>query len=200
MFTRLAAAAVLLFLNVQPSLESSHDLELLKSHITLAKEGRAYLQLEPGAILVFVKGVKVERLPVERILGSPPGTVISRIVARVSAIPLPKVVVDSEEVAAAAEKDTLGSVASVDEIVSVEDMPETYMVALSDGSTWYISAEQWDGVGNWSRKKLLQYRVAFRAARQWLSGGRGGPTVFHAEPRIARRLFWLLRDDMGVIH
>lgn len=182
------------------SLGAARDAELLRSHIALAKERRAYLQLEEGAILVYVKGVKLERLPVRRVLGPSPGTSVARVTARVSAVPLPKVVVDSEEVAAAAEKDRLGSVSSLDEIVSVNDMPETYMVELSDGSTWYVTSEEWTGVVDWTLKKLFQYRVAFRSAREWITHDGAALTVLNVEPRIARRLFWLLREDMGVIH
>ncbi len=200
MFTKFGVAVAVLLLNLQTAAPPPREIELLRSQLTLAKEKRAYLQLEAAAILVFVKGVEVERLPVSRIIGSSPGAQISRIVSRVPAVPLPKVVVNSEEVAAAVEKDTLGSVASVDEIVSVDDMPDTYMVELSDGSTWFVGSDRWDGVRNWSLKKVLQYRAAFRAARSLLTRSGGGLTVFHAEPEIARRLFWILRDDMGVIH
>lgn len=173
------------------------DPALLEYRLQLARQTAAYIEINEEAVTAYIKGMEVKRFPVARAQLSSRGRPrLSKVAAKTAALETRQVIVKVEQVSA----NPSDTVSSPDEIVSVDDMPETFALSLEDGSVFFITGNASDGVLNRYRKEWLKCRVgcAF-LLRQLLSQPvRAG--VIEMEPQLARQLFWLLRPGMGLIY
>ncbi len=169
----------------------------LRGQVSLARSGTAYVLAQPDALILLVKGVELKRFPVRRLWGHRPDAAVSRVVDRIPAVGPPQVTVDAQR--AARQFDKVGSVASKDEIVSVQDMPETFLVRFSDGSQWWISSDHWEGPAHAVRKQFLQYRAGFHWLWTRATSPSAKTTIYRVDRPVAQQLFWIIREEMGVI-
>ena len=88
-----------------------------------------------------------------------------------------------------------------DETVSVDDMPEAFLVKLRDGSLFYVRSGAWHGVSYWFREKILQLRLTWSYLGVILTGNLDASLIqLEMDSSWARRLFWTLQKGSGVIY
>ncbi|MFB3903451.1 MAG: hypothetical protein ACE15E_08360 [Acidobacteriota bacterium] len=170
---------------------------MLGYRLQLAQQPQAYLEIGEETLTAYMKGMEVKRFPITRAQLSSRGQPrLSRVATKTPAVQTREVIVKVERVSA----DPSETVSSPDEIVSVNDMPETFALRLEDGSIFFITGNASDGLLNRYRKEWLKFRVgcAFLSRQLLHRPVRAG--VIEMEPQAARHLFWLLRSQMGVIY
>jgi len=144
-----------------------------------------------------MKGMEVKRFRVVRgQISSHGGPRLSKVAAKTAALQTRQVIVKVEHVSA----DPSETVSSPDEIVSVDDMPETFAISLEDGSVFFVTGNARDGLVNQYRKDWLKCRVACVFLFRQLLNRPVRAGVIEMEPDSARHLFWLLQPGMGVIY
>jgi len=173
------------------------DHVLLGYRYQLAQQSQAYLEINEEALTAYMKGMEVKRFPIIRAQLSSHGRPrLSRVGSTTAALRTREVIVKVEQVSA----NPSDTVSSPDEIVSVEDMPETFALRLEDGSIFFITGNGRDGLLNGYRKEWLKVQVgcAFLYRQILHRPVRAG--IIEMDPQMARHLFWLLRPQMGVIY
>ena len=198
---RLAPVALILVFSVHPSLASDArsvtDNVLLGYRLQLALQGQAYLEISDQALTAYMKGMEVKRFPIIRAQLSSHGQPrLSKVAAKTAALETRQVVVKVEQVSA----NPSDTVSSPDEIVSVDDMPETFALRLEDGSVFFITGNEREGFVNGYRKEWLKVQVGCAFLYRQLLHRPIRAGVIEMEPQQARHLFWLLRPQMGVIY
>jgi hypothetical protein len=198
--SRLALVALVLILSVRPSLPDvrpTTDSVLLAYRLQLAVKGQVYLEIGDQALTAYVKGMEVKRFPIIRAQWSSQGRpCLSKVAAKTAALQTRQVVVKVEQISA----DPSETVSSPDEIVSVEDMPETFALRLEDGSVFFITGNEPDGFINGYRKEWLKVQVGCAFLYRQLLHRPGRAAIVEMDPQQARQLYWLLRPQMGVIY
>lgn len=175
----------------------SSDPVLLGYRLQLAQQPHAYLEIDEGALVAYLKGMEVKRFPIVRAqLSSQGQRRLSKVADKTAAIETRQVIVKVEHVSA----DPSETVSSPDEIVSVDDMPETFALRLEDGSVFYITGKASDGFLNGYRKEWLKVQVGWAFLSRQLRHRPVRAGIIEMEPQMARHLFWLLRPGMGVIY
>ncbi|UCF36188.1 MAG: hypothetical protein JSU96_15380 [Acidobacteriota bacterium] len=188
----------LLLLTAPAIAEKEEELQLVRLQLRLeeAKKGGVYLTLSEAALTVSIANLDVSSLPVLSLqrLGadSPVASQILEVRPASSFTPVVKQV-DKLTV------DTTGAVESVDEIQSVEDMPSTFLIRLTNESYIWVQNSEGDGVFDSFRAFLLQITA--------LSGYWWGDETSLAsralriemDPESARQLFWLARPGTTII-
>jgi hypothetical protein len=169
---------------------------VLEHHVTLAGEPRAYLHCFDNALAIFVKNLEVKRFPILKREGPPPPPRLSRIVSWNSAMAPPQVVVQAEYL----QDNPADTVTSLDEIVAVEDMPETFAIELEDGTHFFISSGASLGLTGTIRKKLFELTTAISFLRARLDKQPACMLVLYMEKASAQHLYWVLQERMGVIY
>ena len=188
-FLLLAAA-----LDGQPAARANPG-HLLEHHLELAAEQKAYLQITPAGIWVFFNGVAVQFLPVRRAGGLAPETQMARVEGKLPVTPPPRIVVDADRIVArSAAVDTL------EEIVSLEDMPPMFVLLLDDGSAILIRSEEPRGFGSFFRRKGLELKFAWRWLHSALRADSSEAAVLEMDARGARWFYWIVEEGMGVIY
>lgn len=175
------------------------DLEVrrLEHHVELARKPKAYFQLTPAAVVVYMKGLEVKRLPVERSKGLNPNLpALAYIKSRMSAFPLRQVVVRHEYV----PEDPSATVASPEEIVSVDDMPDSFAFELDDGSFVLVTSGASVGFAGGVRKMMLRSRVLLSYLWRRLQRSSLRLILLRMDPPSARHFYWLVQEGMGVIY
>lgn len=173
------------------------QLLLLRHRVALAEDKQAFLQLDAESIQVLIKGLSVKRLPVKSLESAPSGPWRrSRVKSITPAEPPRGVVVHAEQI----NPDTLGSVSSAEEMVSVSDMPDGFSVALEDGSLLLIVGETDRGTMYRLKSGLLQLKVVYSFLWRRSLGRPVRLLKLELASETAREMFWLLRPGMGVIY
>ncbi len=173
------------------------DPVLLSYRLQLAQQSQAYLELNEDALTAYIKGMEVKRFPITRAqLTSHGRPRLSKMASKTAAVETRQVIVKVEQVSA----NPSDTVSSPDEIVSVEDMPETFALRLQDGSIFFITGNAREGFVNGYRKEWLKVQVGCAFLYRQLRHRPVRAGVIEMEPQLARQLFWLLRPEMGVIY
>ncbi len=197
----LAPVAFILVFNVRPSLASDArpvtDNVLLGYRLELALQPQPYLEITDQALTAYMKGMEVKRFPIIRAQWSWRGRLrLARVTTKTAALQTRQVVVKVEQVSA----NPADTVSSPDEIVSVDDMPETFALRLEDGSVFFITGNEREGLVNGYRKEWLKVQVGLAFLSRQLRHRPVRAGIIEMEPQQARHLFWLLRPQMGVIY
>jgi len=170
---------------------------LLSYRFQLAGQSQPYLEIKEDTLTAYMKGMEVKRFPVIRAqLTSQGRPRLSKVAAKTAALQTREVIVKVEQVSA----NPSDTVSSPDEIVSVEDMPETFALRLEDGSVFFITGNARQGIVNRYRKDWLKFRVGCSFLFRQLLHRPVRAGIIEMESQSARHLFWLLRPGMGVIY
>lgn len=186
-----------LFAGNLPRAQTEGSVRLLEYHLELARGSRAYVHLAPEAVTVYVRAIQVKRLPVTEARGlSPQIPRLSRVGVRTPGFPLKEVVVR----VGAPPVDPSDTVSSLQEIVGVDDMPDTFSVELADGSVLFVTSTAAVGFVNGFRRLMLrgQVTLSYLWKRAWARPAR--LIQLKLESPWARHLYWLLQEDLGVIY
>jgi hypothetical protein len=195
---RLALALIVLSLFSAPS-EQGPDPARLSARLQLMKQGGVFLETTNDGLEVFAGGWKVQRFPahvIEISRGKPAG--VSQVEALTPVKPVPNVVIDSEEVAEEAG-DTNADVSTLDQIIGVDKMPESYVAYFDDGSIWVVNPGDWLGVSRLWRKGKLQFQVVSRLVREIIDREGFKVSFVSMDPAAARHLYWILEGQMPVV-
>lgn len=187
--------------------EVPNELQQLRLRLEIASEERAYIQLLPQEIRISFKDMDVKSLPLERFEAT--GNSRPRL-ARVEALqpvfPVEGVVkvVSLPEGGTAAEEADLGdktaTVSSVDDIVSVGEMPGTYVIRLSDGSFIYVTSDRESGLLQAPRIVLFQLRLVYGYLWKRTRDASVRAIRIRMAGEDAQALYWMLKTDTGVIY
>ncbi len=167
--------------------ERSVRLPLLHLKLELARENRAGFHIESKAVVVYFRGMELKRLPVVRSeswLNRP--LALSRTLSLTPALEIP--VLDLSG------KDSLPSLDPLAHTLRLDDMPDTFEVALADGTMLFVTSDE---------KNLTVFCE--------LKKGRGSPAdtlLAQADQMLfllmtadaARQFYWALRPGAGVIY
>ncbi|MFZ0427589.1 MAG: hypothetical protein WAO20_05705 [Acidobacteriota bacterium] len=195
---RLVIGFVLLSLLSAPNEEAPTPARL-SARLELMRQGGVFLESTDDALEVYAGGWKVQRIPA-RILEISRGKSVAAGQVRelVPLVPVPAVIIDSEEVAADAG-DTNADVSTLDQIIGVDKMPDSYLVYFDDGSIWIVNPGSWFGISRIWRKGKLQFQVARQLADQVI--GRDGLRLsfLTMDEASARHLYWILEEGLPVL-
>ena len=176
---------------------SQRQAQILRLHLELAGQPKAYVEVSRDSVGVFMRGMQVKVIPVRRFTSfyaSAPR--MSKVVAKTSAVPTREVVVRVETIS----ENPSDTVSNVEDIVSVDDMPDCYVIELADGSFLWVVGDSNKGLITAKRKEWLQLKVACRFYLRRALGRRVSLNILEMDSASARHLYWLLQPDMGVIY
>ena len=177
-------------------LDRERAAQQLRYRLELAAGSLPYFLVTPRATEVYVKGIPVKRLPIREATGLGRGQYrASHVETVVPLAPVRKIVLRADEPGFPSTR------ISADKAVSVEDMPEAFLVELKDGSLFYVRSGTWHGVAYWLREKILQLRLTWSYLGAILEGNLSASLIqLEMEGSRARRLFWTLQRGSGVIY
>ncbi len=171
----------------------------LSARLELLRHGGVYVESTGDALEVYAGGWKVQRFPariVEITRGKPAG--VSQVDELVPLEPAPAAIIDSEQVAAEAG-DTDADVSTLEQIIGVEKMPETFVAYFDDGSIWVVNPGDWVGFSRLWKKGELQLKMARHLFWQAVELEGFRISFVSLDPDSARRLYWILEDGMPVV-
>jgi hypothetical protein len=171
-------------------------LSVLEYHLTLSGEPGAYLHVFDTDLTVFVKGLEVKRWQILGKRGPRLAPRLSRVASWSSAIPPPRIVVQAEYL----QENPADTVSSSEEIVAVDDMPETFTFELEDGTHFLVTSRASLGMAGTLRRRLFEMRTACSFLRARLRGQPASMMVLYLEKSPAQHLYWVLQERMGVIY
>lgn len=191
--------ALLLFLPpvTSPDLPPPREVQLARLHLKLREEPLAYLLVSPPSVGLYMQGLPLKELPVEQAEGLRGSRWrLASVAAVTPAGPVPRVVVDTRQI----QVDPSGQVASLAEVVSVSDMPDSFLIRLSDGSGILVLGSPSSGFLRRLRVLWLRVRAAYfflfsRLRNSWARMG-----VLLLDRAAAQQLFWHLEPAMKVIY
>ena len=168
----------------------------LRHRLELAAGSLPYLLITSESTAIYVKGLLVKRLPIREATG------LGRGKSRASEVETVVPVAPVRKIVLRADKPGFDSTrVSPDEAVSVDDMPEAFLVELKDGSLFYVRSGTWHGVTYRLREKILQLRLTWSYLGAILKGNLNASLIqLEMESSWARRLFWTLQKGSGVIY
>lgn len=181
------------------AVEEPADLPRLSARVELLKQGGVYLESTSDALEVYAGGWKVQRFPatiLEISRGKPAGA--SQVEELAPLVPAPSAVIDSEKVAAESS-DTNSDVSTLDQIIGVDKMPDTYIAYFDDGTIWVVNPGDWVGFGRLWEKGKLQLRMARHLFRQALDLEGFKICFLSMDPASAQHLYWILEEGTPVV-
>ena len=182
-----------------PAAAADADPSLLSDRLALIKEGHPFLEVEADAIVLYVAGWKVKEFPVSAhqvAIGDR-----SEVTAVADVIPLnpPRRLVLDSAVLAEEAQDTSADVSSLDQIIGVDEMPETYLVKFDDGTIWMVNFEGWQGLAQTWKKSRLQWQTLVDATGRLFHEGSVRARFLEMPSGSARELYWVLEKEMKVL-
>ncbi len=176
--------------------ERQESAQLLRHRLELAAGSLPYILVTPKSAAIYVKGIPVKRLPIREATGLGHGkSRASRVETVVPVTQVRKIVLRPDEPGFDSTR------FSPHEAVSVDDMPEAFLVELKDGSFFYVRSGAWHGTTYWLREKVLQLRLTWSYLGAILKGNLSASLIqLEMEDSWARRLFWTLQKESGVIY
>ena len=177
-------------------LDRERTAQQLRYRLELAAGSLPYLLITPGSTVIFVKGLQVKRLPIREATGLGHGkSRASQVETMMPVAPVRKIILRADEPRFDSTR------VAPDEAVSVDDMPEAFLVELRDGSLFYVRSGAWHGVSYWFREKILQLRLTWSYLGVILTGNLDASLIqLEMDGSWARRLFWTLQKGSGVIY
>ena len=168
----------------------------LSHQLELAAASLPYFLITPEAIEIYVKGIPVKRLPIRE------ATRLGQGQSRTSQVEAVVPVEPVREIVLRANEPRFNSTqVSANEVVSVDDMPGTFLVELKDGSLFYVKSGNGHGVIYWLREKIHQFRLTWSYLGALLEGNLNASLIqLEMEGFWARRFFWTLQEGSGVIY
>lgn len=183
-----------------PPVESSPaESSVLSDRLALIKEGNPFLELGEETIAIYVAGWKVKEFAAtihQITVGERTGVTAVDEVIPLS--PPRRVVLDSAVLAQEAA-DPTGDVASLDQIIGVDEMPSIFLVRFDDGTVWLVNFRGWQGFSNAWSKSRLQWQVLLDVSGRLFRDGRARTRFVEMEPQNARELFWVLEKGMKTL-
>lgn len=151
------------------------ELAILEYRLELARGPEAHIEIRPDCVTALVKGIPVKKFPV-RHSGFPSHTTprLSHVASILPPAPVLRVVVRLDQ---GSPSDT---VSALEDIVSVEDMPDTFSITLADGSLLHVTSNPGRAY------RLLADPVNFH--------------VLYMDRAPAQHLFWILKAGMRVVY
>lgn len=172
------------------------EMRRLELQLRLAREKKIYLLIRSGGIDIFLQGVRLKEIPVVRLEGRL-GPVASSPVRSILPISSPDpVVVDADQVAI----DPSADVSSLEEIVTVDAMPATFLIQLEDGTTLFVETTGLPGFVDFFRTSALGVFAVYGHFASLLRHPSCRLLHLRLSPAHARQLFWHLEPGMPLIY
>jgi hypothetical protein len=175
------------------------EVDRLRARLALVREGVLFLELREDALSLQAAGWEVKRIPATSLgWGKRRPIGVSRVKDLQSARPIPETVMDSSRLAEA--EDVTASVSTLDQIIGVEEMPDTFLVRFEEGGLWLVEPGGWVGPRQWLGDRLLSWKVLGYLLGALIRGERLEVLFVTTDRESARRIFWILRhSDLPVI-
>ncbi len=179
--------------------EQGPDASRLAARLELLRRGGVYLESTENALEVYAGGWKVRRFPA-RILEVSRGkaTGVSQVEELMPLDPTPTAIIDSEKIASESGN-TDSDVSTLDQIIGVDKMPETYLAYFDDGSIWVVNPGEWIGLSRLWRKGELQFRMARYLFRRAVDLEGFKISFLSMDPESAQHLYWILEERIPVV-